>query len=168
MYGLGICAAVWRRQSEENGSSTEGAGGRRVISFSVSSSFLALPPPQLLSVGPYQIRSLRPAIRCASQRVDNNPAYPAAVEALKADGAIPGRVALRQCKYLNNVIEQGHRTVKKRVWLAKGCGLFHSAWRTLQGISEHDAEGSSEMAGQRRCCRPSSLNRRAIRTLCLS
>ena len=66
--------------------------------------------------------------------VDKNPAYPAAVEALKAEGAIPRRVALRQCKYLNNVIEQDHRTVKKRVWLAKGYGSFQSAWRTIQGI----------------------------------
>ncbi len=66
--------------------------------------------------------------------VDKNPAYPAAVEALKADGPIRRRVALRQCKYLNNVIEQDHRTVKKRVWLAKGYGSFRSAWRTLQGI----------------------------------
>ena len=31
--------------------------------------------------------------------VDKNPAYPAAMEALKADGTIPRRVALRQCKY---------------------------------------------------------------------
>ena len=37
-------------------------------------------------------------------------------------------------KYLNNVIEQDHRTVKKRVWLAKGYGSFQSAWRTIQGI----------------------------------
>jgi IS6 family transposase len=37
-------------------------------------------------------------------------------------------------KYLNNVIEQDHRIVKKRVWLAKGDGSFQSAWRTLQGI----------------------------------
>ncbi|MCU1259501.1 MAG: Integrase catalytic region [Bryobacterales bacterium] len=44
--------------------------------------------------------------------VDKNPAYPAAVEALKADGTIPRRVALRQSKYLNNVIEQDRRTVK--------------------------------------------------------
>ena len=66
--------------------------------------------------------------------VDKNPAYPAAVEVLKADGVIPRRVRLRQCKYLNNVIEQDHRTVKKRVWLAKGYGSFQSAWRTLQGI----------------------------------
>jgi IS6 family transposase len=66
--------------------------------------------------------------------VDKNPAYPAAVEALKAEGALPRRVRLRQCKYLNNVIEQDHRIVKKRVWLAKGYGSFQSAWRTLQGI----------------------------------
>jgi IS6 family transposase len=32
------------------------------------------------------------------------------------------------------VIEQDDRTVKKRVWLAKGYGSFQSAWRTLQGI----------------------------------
>jgi IS6 family transposase len=66
--------------------------------------------------------------------VDKNPAYPAAVEALKAEGTLPRRVHLRQCKYLNNVIEQDHRTVKKRTWLAKGYGSFRSAWRTLQGI----------------------------------
>ena len=64
----------------------------------------------------------------------SNPADPAAMEALKAESTIPQRVALRQCKYLNNVIEQDHRTVKKHVWLAKGYGSSQSAWRTLQGI----------------------------------
>src|SRR3982751_4678384 len=66
--------------------------------------------------------------------VDKNPAYPAAVRALKAEGTLPRRVRLRQCRYLNNVVEQDHRLVKKRVWLAKGYGSFQSAWRTLQGI----------------------------------
>ena len=85
-------------------------------------------------------RFLRGAIEASGSpmprvmNVDKNPAYPAAVEALKAEGTIPRRVALRQCKYLNNVIEQDHRTVKKRVWLAKGYGSFQSAWRTIQGI----------------------------------
>lgn len=37
-------------------------------------------------------------------------------------------------QYLNNIVEQDHRTVKKRVWLARGYGSFRSAWRTLQGI----------------------------------
>jgi transposase, IS6 family len=66
--------------------------------------------------------------------VDKNPAYPAAVDALKAKGALRERVRLRQCKYLNNVIEQDHRMVKKRARLATGYGTFQSAWRTLQGI----------------------------------
>ncbi len=56
------------------------------------------------------------------------------MDALKAEGTLPRRVRLRQCKYLNNVIEQDHRTVKKRTWLAKGYGSFQSAWRTLEGI----------------------------------
>src|SRR5262249_31957477 len=34
----------------------------------------------------------------------------AAVEALKEEGVLPRRVRLRQCKYLNNVVEQDHRT----------------------------------------------------------
>jgi IS6 family transposase len=78
------------------------------------------------------------------------PAYPAAVEALNADGVMPRRVILRQCKYLNNVIEQDHGTIKKRVWLAKGYGSFQSAYRTLQGIEtvHMTQEGPGEMAGK--------------------
>jgi hypothetical protein len=41
---------------------------------------------------------------------------------------------LRQCKYLNNVMEQDHRNVKCRTWLAKGNGSVRTAWRTLHGI----------------------------------
>jgi IS6 family transposase len=66
--------------------------------------------------------------------VDKNPAYAAAIRELKTEGALPHRVCLRQCRYLNNVVEQDHRVVKKRVWLAKGYGSFQSAWRMLQGI----------------------------------
>ena len=65
---------------------------------------------------------------------DKHPAFPPAVQALKEDGTLPRRVRLRPCKYLHNVVEQDHRTVKKRTWLAKGYGSFASAWRTLQGI----------------------------------
>ena len=97
--------------------------------------------------------------------VDKNPAYPAAVEALKAEGAIPRRVVLRRCKYLNNVIEQDHRTVKKRVWLAKGYGSFQSEWRgpCRESKQYHDPEGPSEMAGKTGCGRPSLLYCRVVR-----
>jgi transposase, IS6 family len=66
--------------------------------------------------------------------VDKNPAYPRAVEDLKADGTIGQRCRLRQCKYLNNVVEQSHRNVKRRTWLAKGYGSLLTAWRTLRGL----------------------------------
>src|SRR3981189_2540866 len=66
--------------------------------------------------------------------VDKTAAYPAAIEQLQAKGTLRRRCRLRQCKYLNNVVEQDHRLVKQRVWLAKGYGSFPSAWRTLQGI----------------------------------
>lgn len=37
--------------------------------------------------------------------VDKNPAYPAAFKELKAEGVLSRRCRLRQCKYLNNIIE---------------------------------------------------------------
>ena len=38
--------------------------------------------------------------------VDRNSAYPAAVEELKAASTLPRRIRLRQCKYLNNIIDK--------------------------------------------------------------
>jgi IS6 family transposase len=76
--------------------------------------------------------------------VDKNPAYPAVVEALKADSTIFRRVALRQCKFRINAIEQYHWTVKKRVWVAKSYGCFQTGWRTLQGIETVNMIGSAE------------------------
>jgi transposase, IS6 family len=52
--------------------------------------------------------------------VDKNPAYPAAFKELKAEGVLSRRCRLRQCKYLNNIIEQDHRNVKRRMRLAMG------------------------------------------------
>ena len=66
--------------------------------------------------------------------VDKNAAYPAAIKALQKEGLLPRRVQLRQGKFLLNGIEQDHRLVKKRMWLAKGYPTFHSASRTLLGI----------------------------------
>ena len=41
--------------------------------------------------------------------VDKNPAYPVAFEAVRHEGLVRPRSNLRQCKYLNNIIEQDHR-----------------------------------------------------------
>jgi len=85
--------------------------------------------------------------------VDKNPAYPAALEALKAEGSVPRRVALRQCKYLNDVIEQDHRTVKKARMACEGLWIISERVADVAGDrgGEHDQEGKSEMAAERRC-----------------
>jgi transposase-like protein len=47
--------------------------------------------------------------------VDKNRPYPVAVDDLKQDSSIRSGCRLRPCKYLNNVVEQDHRNVKRRV-----------------------------------------------------
>jgi IS6 family transposase len=66
--------------------------------------------------------------------VDKNAAYPAAVQELQVEGTLPADCQLRQCKYLNNILEQDHRNVKRRTRLAMGYGSFRTAWRTIRGI----------------------------------
>ena len=45
--------------------------------------------------------------------VDKNAAYPKAFAELKAEGIIPIACELRQVKYLNNLVEQDHRFIKR-------------------------------------------------------
>ena len=104
-------------------------------------------------------RFLRKAIEASGHpmpqvmNVDKNPAYPAALEALKAEGSVPRRVALRQCKYLNDVIEQDHRTVKKARMACEGLWIISERVADVAGDrgGEYDQEGKSEMAAERRC-----------------
>jgi len=70
--------------------------------------------------------------------VHKNRAYPVAVQDLKQQGTIRRGCHLRQSKFLNNVVEQDHRNVKRRTWLAKGYGSIYTAWRTLRGIEAMD------------------------------
>ena len=65
--------------------------------------------------------------------VDKNPAYPCAVEQLKEAGELWWRSRLRQVKYLNNIVEQDHRRVKRLVRPGLGFGSFWTARRTLAG-----------------------------------
>jgi IS6 family transposase len=57
--------------------------------------------------------------------VDKNPAYPAAVAALKAEGMLARRARLRQCKYLNNIVEIVFTQMTKTGGLAAGMGRDH-------------------------------------------
>jgi len=65
--------------------------------------------------------------------VDQNKAYPPAVEELKEEGVLSVAAQLRQCKYLNNIVEQDHRFIKRRVNPGLGFFSFNTARRTIGG-----------------------------------
>ena len=44
------------------------------------------------------------------------------------------QIRWRQCKYLNNIVEQDHRNIKRRIAINTGFKEFESAQRTLAGI----------------------------------
>ena len=65
--------------------------------------------------------------------VDKNAAYPAATDDLKAEELLSEETELRPVKYLNNMIEQDHRRLKRLVKPGLGFGSFNTARRTLKG-----------------------------------
>jgi transposase, IS6 family len=69
-----------------------------------------------------------------SVSVDKNAAYPDAFTSSQDEKVIPHDCKLRRVKYLNNVIEQDHRFVKKKVRASQCFKTFHTAERTLEGI----------------------------------
>jgi len=66
--------------------------------------------------------------------VDKNAAYPEAFCTSQTERIVPKDCKLRRVKYLNNVIEQDHRFVKKKVRASQCFKSFHTAERTLEGI----------------------------------
>jgi len=66
--------------------------------------------------------------------VDKNPAYPIAIEQLKKEKSIPDGMQLRQQKYLNNIVEQDHRFIKKRIHSMLGFKCFDTATSILSGV----------------------------------
>jgi transposase, IS6 family len=70
----------------------------------------------------------------SSISVDKNAAYPEAFGASQEERIVPRDCELRRVKYLNNVVEQDHRFIKKKVRASQCFKRFHTAERTLEGI----------------------------------
>jgi transposase-like protein len=66
--------------------------------------------------------------------VDKNAAYPDAFTSLQDEKVLPKDCTLHRVKYLNNIIEQDHRFVKKKVRASQCFKSFHTAERTLVGV----------------------------------
>jgi len=80
-----------------------------------------------------------------SINVDKNAAYPNAFIASQDEKVLPLDCKLRRVKYLNNVIEQDHRFVKKRVRAAQYFKTFTTAERTLDGIEAMNMVGKGQV-----------------------
>jgi transposase-like protein len=59
--------------------------------------------------------------------------YPKAINKLKEKEELSEKVELRQNKYLNNIVEQDHRAIKRLVKPGVGFGSFNTARRTIKG-----------------------------------
>ncbi len=79
--------------------------------------------------------------------VDKNAAYPKAFKDLKEEGIIPDSCELRQVKYLNHIVEQDHRFIKRLVKPGLGFFSLESAWRTLQGNEVMNMMRKGQMRG---------------------
>jgi transposase-like protein len=65
--------------------------------------------------------------------VDGHPAYSAAVAELKQTGELSQRCRCRTSPYLNNVIGQDHRFIKKRISASLGFRSADGACPTIEG-----------------------------------
>jgi DDE domain len=91
--------------------------------------------------------------------------YGSAIAAVKEEGTLHRRCRHRPAQYLNNILEQDHRAIKRRV-AKQSFREFRAAQRTIDGYEAHahDPEGSGAV-GQRRCCSPTdSVHRQAFRS----
>src|ERR1700694_2562846 len=64
---------------------------------------------------------------------DLAPIYTSAIPAIKKEGTLRRCCWHRPVRYLNNIIEQDHRAIKRRVNAKQGFREFQAARRTIQG-----------------------------------
>ncbi len=64
---------------------------------------------------------------------DEHVGYPLAIVRLKAEGVLVENCWHRPVQYLNNVLQQDHRAIKRRVRASQHFRSFWGAWRTIAG-----------------------------------
>ncbi len=84
------------------------------------------------------LRFFRKAIRHHGEpevvTIDKSGANTAALATLNADKQYEEAIIVRQNKYLNNLVEQDHRNIKRRIWAMLGFKSFRRAQTILAGI----------------------------------
>jgi transposase-like protein len=75
----------------------------------------------------------RHTVRPGTITAGKNPAYPSASKSMKKTGELSRFVRLRQIKYLNNIVEQDHRRIKRLVRPGLGFKSMRTARRIIAG-----------------------------------
>ena len=66
--------------------------------------------------------------------IDKSGANKSGIRTINRDLLTVRKIRIRQCKYLNNIVEQDHRNIKRRISIDTGFKEFESAQRTLAGV----------------------------------
>jgi IS6 family transposase len=66
---------------------------------------------------------------------------------LRKESLLPEKCKRRPSKYMNNIVEQDHRFIKRRVSPGLGFGSYPTAWRTLCGYETMNMIRKGQMRG---------------------
>ena len=82
--------------------------------------------------------------------IDKSGANKSGIRIINRDLLTVRKIKIRQCKYLNNIVEQDHRNIKRRISIDTGFKEFESAQRTLAGIEVVNIIRKGQIADSRK------------------
>ena len=84
--------------------------------------------------------------------IDKSGANKSGIRSINRELLTVKKIKIRQYKYLNNIVEQDHRNIKRRISIDTGFKEFESAQRTLAGIEVVNIIRKVQMADSRKKC----------------
>jgi putative transposase len=82
--------------------------------------------------------------------IDKSGANKSGIRTINRDLLTVRKISIRQCKYLNNIVEQDHRNIKRRISIDTGFKEFESAQRTLAGVEVVNIIRKDQIADSRK------------------
>jgi len=127
----------WNRNSKKEKSWLEKDGEWRYLYRAVDKEgntvdFLLTKRRQRISAHKFLIKAITNNGRPELINIDKSGANSSAIKLYNRRNY--SRIKIRQCKYLNNIVEQDHRMIKWRIVQGLGFKEFESAKRTITGI----------------------------------
>ena len=98
--------------------------------------FLLTKRRQKMSAQKFFNKAIRNNGRPRVVNIDKSGANKMAIWTVNKRALAVKKIKIRQCKYLNNIVEQDHRNIKRIIKPMMGFKNFYSAQKTLMGI-EH-------------------------------